>query len=152
MVSERAEGRKRANPGEVQPSGDDDWRLPGPDAGRTEAEEGREDVRAFLAKLRFLMAYTAAQREGKSHGEAIHAGLTRLATRKPFNVLTPDDIKRIVPVWSLIPDPRNVAQLVANNVRENNAHAMKDKWFLDQLAAKYRAIKREAEKRQARRR
>ena len=109
-------------------------------------------MRAFLAKLRFLMAYTAAQQQGKAHGEAIQAGLTKLATRKPFDVLTPDDIKRIVPVWSLIPDPKVVAQLVANNVRENNAHAMKDKWFLEQLAAKYRAINRDAERRKVRRR
>jgi hypothetical protein len=90
--------------------------------------------------MRFLMAYTAAQQQGKSHGEAIHAGLTKLATRKPFDVLTPDDIKRIVPVWSLIPDPKIVANLVANVVKENSAFALKDKWFLDQLAAKYRAI------------
>ena len=34
-------------------------------------------MRAFLAKMRFLMAYTAAQQQGKSHGEAIHAGLTK---------------------------------------------------------------------------
>lgn len=55
--------------------------------------------------------------------------------------------ERIVPVWSLIPDARIVAELGANIVRENNAGAMKDKWFLDQLAKKYRDVNRDVEKR-----
>jgi len=97
-------------------------------------------MRAFLAKLRFLTAYTAAHQQSQSHAEAIHAGLTKLAEKKPFSVLTPEDIKRIVPVWSIVPDPRAVAALVVNCVREDNVAAMKDRWFLDQLGKKYRAI------------
>ena len=33
--------------------------------------------------------------------------------------------------------------MIANNVREDNVAAMKDKRFLDQLAKKYRQINRE---------
>ncbi len=52
----------------------------------------------------------------------------------PVDVLTPEDIRRIVPIWSMIPDPRIIGKLVANSVREDNVTAMKDRWFLDQLA------------------
>ena len=104
-------------------------------------------MKAFIIRLKFLMAYARAYHETESHAEAIEAGLTKLSERKPFDILSPADIKRIVPIWSLIPDPQTAGALVANIVRQNNVAAMKDKWFLDQLAKKYRELNRQRSKR-----
>ena len=76
----------------------------------------------------------------KSHKADICAAINVFRDRTPFNVLTDDEIDRVVSVLSAIPNPRAIAQIWRYFDRTQAAAHLTNDEFLQALEATIRRI------------
>ncbi len=88
---------------------------------------------SFFKKIRqtsFLATFTTSynwmkDRNGASNEEALQKAISVLAHRRPFNVLTEDDISFLAKTFATLPDPKILGMLLQKIDKDGDATSLK---------------------------
>lgn len=97
-------------------------------------------VTCFFTQVTYLTAYRAEFQHSGSRREAVKAGFRVFVGRPPFDVLETKDLERLSQIFSLVPDPMVVAQIVRMIDRRRDASQLKDERYLSKLEERYREM------------
>jgi hypothetical protein len=92
----------------------------------------------FFTEVTFMAAYRLEHDKSHSHEAALRHGMGVFRGRAPFNTLSDQDMDRVLAVFSLVPEPRAVAQIWRHIDRKRDAHHLRDEQYLSRLEAVYR--------------